>query len=279
MNAPLAAVSPRVLGAGAALGRVAAVLHNTLREAGRNRVFYGLLVLAGLLIFASLLLSDLALADQRARLVQNFGLFAVPLLTSVTGVVLGGLLLQKEIERKTLYAILPKPVRRAEFLLGKFLGLCALLLGQFLLLGACWAAVLLLRGGELTGPLLLALALGFVEVVLITAVAICFSALSSPVLSAALTLGLFVVGRTVYLLGDLLGARKGVFAEVPAMRQLGHTLLAVVPDLSVFNVADELLLGWQVPAAYVGAAVGYGLSWTAVFLLLGLFAFERRDLT
>lgn len=265
-------------GLAAALGRVAAVARNTLREAGRNRIFYGLLVVAGLLIGGSLLLSDLALVDQKARLVQNFGLFVIPLLTVLTAVILGVVLLHKEIEKKTLYAILPKPIRRSEFLLGKFLGLCLLLAAEMALLGAAWLGVLALRDGAIHAGLLLALALSYLEVVVITAVATFFSALSSPMLSGVLTTGLFAVGRIIYVLTDLLNARKGVFVEVPAMQALGRALVMAVPDLSTFHVADEILLGWTIPTDYVLQAAGYAGSWTALFLLLGVLVFERRDL-
>lgn len=260
------------------LARIAAVAGNTLREAGRNRLFYGILAAAVLLLVFSFVLSDLALLDQKARLVQDFGLFTIPLLCVTTAILLGVSLMYKEIERKTLYGILPKPVRRSEFLLGKFAGLCVLLLAELVLLTAVWSGVLVLRGGELTMPIAHALCLQYVEIVLVTAVALFFSALSSPVLSGVLTVGVFLIGRVAYVIGELLGAQKGVFVEVPLMHGLGRVLLAVVPDLSTFNVADELLLGWPVPPAYLASATAYGLSWTALFVVLALLLFERRDL-
>lgn len=263
----------------ASLRRVAAVTHNTLREAGRNRIFYGLLALALLLLVSSLVLSDLALMDQKARIVQDFGLFTIPLLCVLTAVVMGVVLLHKEIAEKTLYAILPKPVRRAEFLLGKFFGLCALLLVELVLLSLCWFVVLYLRGGAVTEPIVAALLLAYVEVVLVTAIATFFSALSSPALSGVLTLGLFAAGRISYVITDLMTHTKGVFVEVPAMRALGRFLVATVPDLSTFNVSDDVLRGWEVGGAYLSAAIGYGLSYSAVFLVLGLLVFERRDMT
>ncbi len=274
-----AGVTLQVTGPRASLNRISAVMGNTLREAGRTRLFYGVLGVAVLLLLGSVVLSDLALVDQQARLVQDFGLFTIPLITVLTGVILGVALLQKEIEKKTLYAILPKPVRRSEFLLGKYFGLCTLLLLEMAALSLCWFAVLTLRGGAVTGPILSALLLSYVEVMLVTAIATFFSALSSPMLSGLLTLGMFAIGRIAYVVIDLMSATKGVFAEVPAMRALGRVIVAVVPDLSAFNVSDELLLGWDVPPEYVLQAMGYGLSYAAIFLVLGLLVFERRDLT
>jgi ABC-type transport system involved in multi-copper enzyme maturation permease subunit len=269
----------RVDGPGRAIARTLAVAGNTLREAGRNRLFYGLLAATALLLGFALVLSDLALSDQKARLVQDFGLFVIPLLCVITAVLLGALLLHKELERKTLYAILPKPVRRGEFLLGKWLGLCVLLAGELAALAAVWAGVLTLRGGDFGWVLVKALGLQYLELVLVCAVALFFSALSSPVLTGVFTAGVFLVGRVSYVIGDLMGQNKGVFAEVPAMRALGRVLLAVVPDLSTFNVSDDVLQGWTIGRDYLWHATAYGLGWTAFFLALGLLLFERRDLT
>ena len=279
MKTNWAGIELQVSGFRASLGRVSAVMRNTLRETGRTRAFYGVLAVAVLLLFSSVVLSDLALVDQKARLVQDFGLFTIPLVTILTGILLGVVLLHKEIEKKTLYAILPKPIRRGEFMLGKYLGLCTLLLLEMAVLSVCWFAVLMLRGGEIGAPLFSALLLSYTEVMLITAIATFFSALSSPMLSGVLTVGMFIIGRISYVVVDLMNATKGVFAEVPAMRWLGRSIIALVPDLSAFNISDELLLGWPVPPEYLIQSIAYGLSYAAVFLVLGLLVFERRDLT
>jgi len=269
----------RTEGASSVVRRIAAVTHNTLREAGRHHIFYGLVVVALGLLLLSVFLSDLALVDQKARLVQDFGLFTIPFVGVLTAIVMGVVLLHKEIADKTIYAILPKPIRRSEFLIGKFLGLCLLLLIELIVLSLCWFIVLSFRGGEISQAIIAALALSYVEIVLVTAIATFFSAMSSPAVSGVLTFGLFVTGRIAYILTDLMTSTKGVFVEVPAMRFLGRVLVAVVPDLSTFNVADDVLQGWQVSGDYMFAAVGYGLSYAAVFLILGLIVFERRDFT
>lgn len=268
----------RIAGVVPAAARVAAVAGNTLREAMRARLFYGMLAAALALIFASMLLSDLALVDQKARLVQDVGLFAIPVLCVATAVLMGSALLFKEIDRKTLYAILPKPIRRSEFLIGKFLGLCSLLLMELTLLSLGWFAVLHLRGGEVRWELIAALGLHAVELVLVTAVALFFSALSSPVLAGVFTMLVFVTGRVSYIISELLAWNKGVFVEVPAIRALGKVLVKVVPDLSTFSMSDELMLGERIPLDYLAAATQYGLSWTLLFLVLAILLFERRDL-
>ncbi len=268
----------RIDGPVAAFSRIFTVAGNTLREAGRNKLFFGLLGVTILMLIFSVLLSDLALADQKIRLVTDFGLAVIPLVCIATAVLLGAVLLYKEIDRKTLYAILPKPIRRSEFLLGKFLGLSLLLFGQLILLAVCWAGVLHLRGGTFSMALAQALGLNYIEILLVTSAALFFSALSRPVLSGVLTLGVFLVGRITYVINDLMQATKGAFAEVPAMRALGRVLVAIVPDLSTFNIADELQAGVSLPPDYFVHATLYGLSWVGFFVALSLIVFERRDL-
>lgn len=259
------------------LCRVAAVGGNTLREAIRTRVFYGLLAAAVALLGFSVALSDLAVINQQARIVQDFGLFAISLVGVATAIVMGVVLLHNEIEKKTLYFILPKPVRRAEFLLGKFVGLVGLLSVELLVLAAVWIGVLALRGGEPEIGHFTALYLALIEIVIVTAIATFFSALSSPVLSGVFTLGFFIVGRISYVITDLMNARHGLFSEVPAAHTLGRVIVTLAPDLSTFNVSDDLLQGAPIPPEYVVAATGYGLSYAAVFLLLAVLVFERRD--
>ncbi len=282
MSAPHTTASGVVLrtsGPLAALLRMSAVASNTVREAGRAKLFYGLLGAAILLLAFSIVLSDLALVDQKARLVQSFGLAVIPLVCVATATLMGGLLLHQELDRKTLYAILPKPIARSEFLIGKFVGMAALLGIELGVLVLCWWGVLHLRGGTLTGALVRAFGLAYVELLVVTAVALVFSALSRPVLAGVLTLGVVVVGRTNYVLADLLAATKGVFVEVPAMRSLGKLLVAVVPDLSTFAVADPVLQGWVVPWAYCVSAALYGAAWVAACVVAAALLFERRDFT
>lgn len=269
----------RVGGVAASAQRMAAIAGNTVREAGRAKLFYGLLGAAAMLLAFSLVLSDLALLSQKARLVQSFGMAAIPLVCVATAILLGAVLLHKEIDKKTLYAILPKPVRRSEFLLGKFAGLLLLLAIELTILVLFWWAVLRLRGGELTGPLVRTFALALVELALVTAAAMFFSALTRPVLSGVFTLGVVLVGRSNYVIADLLGSNKGVFVEVPMMRALGKVLVTVIPDLSTFAVADPVLQGWAVPADYLSAAALYGLCWTGALLTGAVLLFERRDIT
>ena len=140
------------------MGRIVAIAINTFREAVRDRVLYGVLGFGCAMLFFSLALAELSLHEQR-RVVQDVGMGSISLCSVLVSIFLGSSLLYKEIERKTLYVILPKPIRRSEFLLGKYFGICLTVAVFILLMGALqlWVAAmqaeveLLYAIGELVG--------------------------------------------------------------------------------------------------------------------------------
>jgi len=259
-------------------GRVAAIARNTFVEASRNRAFVGLGIAAVGLVVSSIALSGLAIADQASRVLTDFGLFAVGLLETVIAIVMGVILVYKEVDRKTFYLVLPKPVRRAEVLAGKYAGLLLVLAIALVVMGAAWALSLASRGVDVRPDMAKALTLVWMEAAVVTAVAIFFSSFASPVLSGVFTFGVFLAGRTLYILQELLAARKGVLATSKAARGVASAAVTLLPDLSVFDVGKELILGVPVTWDYVGAAALYALGWCVLFMALAMLVFERRDL-
>ena len=136
------------------MARVYAITLNTFREAVRDRVLYGVLGFATAVLFFTLALSELSLHEQR-RVVTDVGLASISLFSVLIAIFLGSSLLYKEIERKTLYVILPKPIGRTEFLLGKYFGIVTTALVFVALMGALQLWLSALSGGA---PPLLALA-------------------------------------------------------------------------------------------------------------------------
>ena len=262
---------------GAAARRVSAIARNTFVEAARNRAFLGLAVAAVALVASSIVLSSLALRDQMARVLVDFGLFSIGLLEVVIAVILGVILVYKEIDRKTFYLILPKPIRRYEVLLGKFLGLLAVLAISLVVMGTAWVVSLAWRGVDIRLDMLKALPLVWMEAALVTSVAVFFSSFATPVMSGVFTLGVFIVGREVYLLRELLGASKGMLVRSGAARGLAEATVWAFPDLSVFDIGKEVILNVPVGWGYVGWAGAYAAGYCVVFLALAAVVFERRD--
>lgn len=257
--------------------RIAAIARNTFIEAARNRAFLGLGIAAVGLVASSMAISGLAIADQMARVLMDFGLFAISVLEVVIAVTMGVILVFKEVDRKTFYVVLTKPIRRSEVLAGKFFGLVAVLAIALVVMAIAWVGSLLLRDVPLRPDMAQALVLAWMQAVLVTSVALFFSSFASPILSGVFTLGVYLVGTTLYVLEDLLTLTKGLLASNEAARAVAKTAVAVLPDLSVFNVGKELILGIPIGWDYVAAAGAYCLGWCFLFWGLASLIFERRD--
>src|SRR5215204_875852 len=198
--------------------RVAAITRNTFREAVRDRVLYNLVLFVLILTGAAVFLGELS-AAQELKIIVDMGLSAALLFGVFIAIFVGVGLVYKEIERRTIYAIFSKPVGRGEFLLGKYLGLCLTLAVNVFVMGAGVSLALLYvnRGWH---PLVLsiwpAVALIYVELSVVVAVALLFSSFSSPALSALLTFFVFVIGHFSAALKGLAatagGAARVLFA-------------------------------------------------------------------
>ncbi|MBM4395381.1 MAG: ABC transporter permease subunit [Deltaproteobacteria bacterium] len=261
----------------AAVVRISAIARNTFVEAARNRAFVGLGVAAVGLVVSSMVLSGLALSDQQSRVLVDFGLFSIALLEVVIAIVLGVILVFKEIDRKTFYLVLPKPVHRHEVLAGKFAGLLGVLAVALVLMAAAWFASLASRDVEFKPDMAKALALVWMEAALVTSAAIFFSSFATPVMSGVFSLGVFLVGRNVAVLEELLAGTKGPLVHNPLARTIAETTVFVFPDLTRFGVGREVILGIPVGWDYVGAAALYCAGYCLFFGALASLVFRRRE--
>ena len=272
--------------------RIRAIANNTFREAVRNRAFIGLMMLALFFLVFSIALSQLAVPGQAARVLLNFGFFSISLFGVLIAIVMGVILVHKEIEKKTIYTIVPKPVHRFEVILGKYVGMLLILLVEVGVLAAVWMLILWAEGVPPSAQIVKALLLVFMEVMLVTAVAVVFSSFSTPVLSGIFTTGIFVLGRVAASLQALAAKPLKVTgaggAESDVAERIGElsgsvtsglldVVAAIVPDLTVFDGSDQVLLGVDITNGYLLGAFGYALSYIVVLLALAVLLFQRRD--
>lgn len=259
------------------IDRIFAIALNTFREAARRRVMYAVIaVVLGMNLFG-LALGELSL-DQGDRVAVDVGLAGVSFFGGVTAILLGVTLLYGEIQRRTIHTILAKPLHRFEFVLGKYAGM-ALTLGLLVIaFAATMGMALLLRGVSFDAAVAKAVLLGYLEVLVVAAVAVFFSSFSSPFLSGAFTAGVWFVGRVTPEL------RAAVAMDSPLLRVPARIALAVVPDIHLFVVSGQVVDGVHrsvhgsfVTWEYVALAAGYGLLQVAVLLLVAVAIFSRRD--
>lgn len=257
---------------------------NVFRESVRDRVPYNLVLFAVLLIGSSYLIGQLT-AGQDVKIIKDLGLAATSVFGLFIAIFIGIGLVSKEVERRSIYALLSKPVSRAQFIAGKYAGLVLTLAVNVTVMAAAlyiilaymvWSEPPTIRAGwdaPGTDPALLkAIFLIFVELMLVTAVALFFSTFSTPILSAALTFGFYIAG---HFNADLKNFDRVV--ESKAAVFLARGVYHVLPDLSAFDVKTEVVHGLPVTAGYLVSTTAYGLAYVAALLLVATVIFSRRD--
>ena len=256
------------------LGRILAIAGNAFREAVRDRVLYNLVLFVLLLTAAAIFLGELS-GGQERKIIVDLGLSAMLLFGVFISIFVGIGLVYKEIERRTVYAIFAKPVGRGEFLVGKYLGLCLTLLVNVLAMGAGISLALLFvkRGWD---PLALriwpAIMLIYLELAILTGVALLFSSFSSPALSALLTFFVFIIG---HFSSDLKGLATSLGST--AARLFFRGLYYVLPNLATYSYITPAAHGQSPTGSYLLTATLYAFIYITVLLAAATLIFRRRN--
>jgi ABC-type transport system involved in multi-copper enzyme maturation permease subunit len=254
--------------------RVVAIAHNTFREAVRDRVLYNLVLFVLLLTGAAIFIGELS-GGQERKIIVDLGLSAMLFFGTFIAIFVGVGLVYKEIERRTIYAIFSKPVGRGEFLVGKYLGLCLTLLVNVVVmaLGVSLALIYVSRGWDTLIPTIWpAVLLIYLELMILTSVALIFSSFSSPALSALLTFFVFIIG---HFSGDL----KGLATSMGSMsaRCLFGALYYLLPNLATYSFITPAAHGRTPDGGFVLAAVLYAFVYIAVILAAATLIFSKRN--
>jgi ABC-type transport system involved in multi-copper enzyme maturation permease subunit len=257
---------------------------NVFRESVRDKVLYNLVFFAVLLMAASYLLGQLT-AGQDVKIIKDLGLAATAIFGLFIAVFIGIGLVSKEVERKSIYGLLSKPVRRHEFIIGKYLGLVLTLAVNIAVMTAALYLVLAYMNwmetenvrrswdAPATDPAMLkAIFLIWVELCLVTAVALCFSTFSTPILSAVFTFGLYIVG---HFNADLRNFQHVI--DSPAVAYAARVLYYVLPNLAPFDVKADVVHAQPVSAMHLALTSAYGVVYILMLLLVSMFVFSRRD--
>lgn len=253
------------------IGRISALAANTVREAIRNKLLYTLLFFAIALILSGVLLSTLSYVESQ-RILQDVGLAAIRLFGVAIAISVGVGLIHKEVDRRTVYTILSKPVSRAEFLLGKYVGLVLTIWMQMAIMIAVFLLVAWSVGAPVGEAHAAAFLLSGVELAVVVAIATLYSAFTTPMLAAFFSTGLWFVGHLTRDLRDL-----GAAADLESVRRVTALLHRVLPDLESFNLTTQAAHGLPVAAGDVWLPVVYGVGWAMILLVLAVGLFERRD--
>ena len=255
--------------------KILAIASVAIREAIRQRLAVNLLIFALGLVAASLTISALTFGEQY-RIIVDLGLSSMELFGTLIATFLGAGLIARDVERRSVYPVIAKPVSRTQYVVGRYLGLLATTTLNLLVMSLVFAVVLAVYTGGLgfllETPFLLVLLALVVQFAMVAAVATFFSAFTTTTLAAIFTLSLVVAGHVA---SDLVRywATQGPWAG-----RLGTAVYAVVPNLEALNLKEAMVYKDAVAGSFAVTGLGYGLAYSAAVLAFAAAIFSRRDL-
>jgi ABC-type transport system involved in multi-copper enzyme maturation permease subunit len=257
------------------MSRVAVVALNTFREAVRDRVLYNLVFFALLMIAAAILVGQISVGIEQ-EVIITLGLSAISVIGLLIAVFIGVGLVSKEMDKRTLYALLAKPVHRWQFLLGKFFGLLLTLFVNLIAMSAgLFAAMLYVKRSLIRSDAVILIAIYFIllKLALVVALALLFSCYTTQLLSILFTAGLYVSGLFVKEMRTMHNEMTS-HALTVFLRWLSYAL----PNFENFDVMGAAAHGRAIPGSLVLQNTGYALLYCAIVLVLASAVFSRKNL-
>ncbi|MEC7988017.1 MAG: ABC transporter permease subunit [Myxococcota bacterium] len=254
------------------MNRLWALCINTFKEAVRDRVLHSILFFAVGVVVLSLALKEVTIGDQ-AKVVRSIGQSGIDFFASVIAMFLGISTIWKELEKKTIYTLLSKPIPRWMFLMGKYAGLMLTVIVEVVLLAVLYSLLMMVQQSFPPPVFFVSVALLIVELMLITAWSILFSSYSAPTTATAFMIATFCIG---HLADDIWLFSNS--AETPIFRQMGSFLYWTLPNFEALSIREAAIHGREIPWERVGFALMYGLSYTMAVLVAATAIFKRRDI-
>ena len=249
------------------------IAHNTFKEAVRNKVFGSLLFFGVVLTATSSVLSQMSLHHE-ARVTSDLSIALSTFFAVAIAIYSLVTLFHTEIERRTIYTILSKPIGRWQFLVGKYLGVLELMAVVVALMFAGSCGIMALHGAEITGTFACAFVTLYLQVAIIAAITALFATISSPLLTGLFSTSVFVIGNLVSQLQMFRASLKEVS---PPLTEIVDFLTYVLPNLESLNLSSLAAHQVAVPPSYLVAAVAYAGTYSAIALALSTLIFSRKD--
>jgi ABC-type transport system involved in multi-copper enzyme maturation permease subunit len=248
---------------------------NTFREAVRDRVLYNLIFFALLMIAAAVLVGQISIGIEHLVIV-NLGLTAISIFGLVMAIFIGVGLVYKEIDKRTLYALLARPLRRRQFLVGKYAGLLlTLAVNTALMTLGLAVALFYVSRTFVRSDLSILVAVYFIllKLALVTALALLFSCFSTPMLSTVFTLGLYLAGTFSTDIRSF-----GEVTESPVLGAVTKFLYYLLPNFNNFNAIAAAAYGRQIALVLVAQNTAYAAIYITLVLLAAAAIFSNRNL-
>jgi ABC-type transport system involved in multi-copper enzyme maturation permease subunit len=251
--------------------KILAIVENTFKEAARDRLLSTLLAIGFLLIASAKILKPLALGEE-AKIIKDLGLTAITFTALLVAILVGGRLVYKEIEKRTIYIMLAKPVHRYQFIIGKYFGLLLVIFFTMTVMTGGYYLMLYITGTQATYNLLLAIMMSFFELSIITALALFFSTIATPITASLFT---FIIYFISHFTRDL----KAMAQISPSViiNGLCNIFYYVLPNLSNFNIRGSVVHNAIIGTTTILLSILYALIYSALILFLAAIIFQRKD--
>ena len=251
--------------------RLKAIALNTFKEAVRNKVFYLLVALGMVTALSSALISMLTIGDKN-KVLMDVGLAAIDFFCILIAVFTGINLVYKEIDKKTIFNILSKPISRSNFIVGKFLGLSLTLLVALASMAVIFFFFLIVSTGSFDPKIFVYFGLLYLELLIITSISLMFSSFSTPILSSIFTISLYLIGTVSWTFNQF----KHHLVE-PLEKIVIYLFYYIVPNLEKFNIKNEIVLKMDLDGALIMNSVIYGICYTSALLVLSILIFNKKE--
>lgn len=244
---------------------------NTYKELIRDKLLYGILMVALLVTASSFFLATVSLG-QNHRVLGNIGLTSIHLFAVFICVFVTANSLSKDIERRALYLLYSKPLTHAQYVLGKFAGFVLLLLTTLAILGGLFTIGVAFVDHSLLLDIIINLSYSFMEISLLISLALFLASFASPLNASLYTLGLFIIGHSLTTLKEFVVKASNLF-----LREVINVCYYILPNLDKFDVRRATLYGIAVPASTVFWSVFYWLLYTSILLYLAVQVTKARE--
>lgn len=251
--------------------KVVVLARNAFREAIRDKIYVLVVAFGLLMVLSTIIMSPLTVGAQE-KIVADIGLGSMSIFALLVVLFLGSGMVHKEIDKRTIVAILSKPITRLDYLLGKFLGLLGTLFVLVVAMTALFVLACLVTKAGFHAAYLLSIGLSLCEMMVVVSVLILFSSFTSPVLTSLFTLATFLAGHTVQ---DL--ERFALVMDSHAVERAMKVVRLILPNLDLFNVRNAAVHGLPIETAHVVWAVAYGFLYSGLMLVLADVLFRRRE--
>jgi ABC-type transport system involved in multi-copper enzyme maturation permease subunit len=247
------------------------IIINTFKESARNKMFYLLIFFGILFALSSKLISFLTLGDT-LKVLKDTGLAAINFFSVLIAIFTGINLVYKEIDKKTIYNILSKPVSRDHFIIGKFLGLALTMLVALAAMAGIFFLFVWLMSGSFDGKIILCFFMLYLELLIVVVISLLFSSFSTPILSFIFTVSLYLIGHVLWTFNEF-----KAFLRIPFWNKLAHFVYYLLPNLDKFNIKNEVVLNIPIHASTILLAILYALVYILALLAVTILIFRKRE--